>query len=78
MSEPLLTASATPAPRTGRRPRVGHIDFLNCLPLYWGLVRSGALLDIDLRKDTPDRLSDALLAGELEDAEVVHKLAMRK
>ncbi|MCW2599658.1 MAG: hypothetical protein JWM02_1487, partial [Frankiales bacterium] len=25
-----------------RRPRVGHIDFLNCLPLYDGLVRSGA------------------------------------
>lgn len=48
------------------RPRVGHIQFLNCLPLYWGLVRSGALLDLDLRKDTPDRLSDALLAGELD------------
>jgi chorismate dehydratase len=48
------------------RPRVGHIQFLNCLPLYWGLVRSGALLDLELRKDTPDRLSDALLAGELD------------
>jgi len=48
------------------RPRVGHIQFLNCLPLYEGLVRSGALLDIDLFKDTPDRLNDALLAGELD------------
>jgi chorismate dehydratase len=48
------------------RPRVGHIQFLNCLPIYWGLVRSGALLDIDLRKDTPDRLNDALIAGELD------------
>jgi chorismate dehydratase len=48
------------------RPRVGHIQFLNCLPLYWGLVRSGALLDLDLRKDTPDRLTDALIAGELD------------
>jgi chorismate dehydratase len=45
---------------------VGHIQFLNCLPLYWGLVRSGALLDVDLRKDTPDRLSDALVAGDLD------------
>lgn len=54
-----------PARWTGR-PRVGHIQFLNCLPLYWGLVRSGALLDLELRKDTPDRLSDALLAGELD------------
>src|SRR3954451_1048386 len=48
------------------RPRVGHIQFLNCLPIYWGLMRSGALLDIDLRKDTPDRLNDALVAGELD------------
>jgi chorismate dehydratase len=48
------------------RPRVGHIQFLNCLPLYWGLVHSGALLDLDLTKDTPDRLSDALVAGDLD------------
>jgi chorismate dehydratase len=48
------------------RPRVGHIQYLNCLPLYDGLVRSGALLDVDLRKDTPDRLNDALLAGDLD------------
>src|SRR4051812_1303619 len=48
------------------RPRVGHIQFLNCLPLYWGLVRSGALLDLDLHKDTPDRLNDALIAGDLD------------
>ena len=48
------------------RPRVGHIQFLNCLPLYWGLVRSGALLDVELTKDTPDRLNDALIAGDLD------------
>jgi chorismate dehydratase len=45
---------------------VGHIQFLNCLPLYWGLMRSGALLDVDLHKDTPDRLSAALVAGDLD------------
>ena len=48
------------------RPRVGHIQFLNCLPIYWGLVRSGALLDVDLTKDTPDRLNDMLVAGDLD------------
>ena len=48
------------------RPRVGHIDFLNCLPLYDGLVRSGALLDVRLRRGTPDLLSELLLAGELD------------
>ncbi|WP_420849202.1 menaquinone biosynthetic enzyme MqnA/MqnD family protein [Parafrankia soli] len=53
------------AERPGR-PRVGHIQFLNCLPLYWGLVHSGALLDLELTKDTPDRLSDALVAGDLD------------
>lgn len=51
---------------TPSRPRVGHIQFLNCLPLYWGLVRSGALLDVELTKDTPDRLNDMLVAGDLD------------
>lgn len=51
---------------TVRRPRVGHIQFLNCLPIYWGLMRSGALLDVDLYKDTPDRLNTALVAGDLD------------
>jgi chorismate dehydratase len=49
-----------------QRPRVGHIQFLNCLPIYWGLVRSGALLDVELTKDTPDRLNDMLVAGDLD------------
>ena len=48
------------------RPRVGHIQFLNCLPIYWGLVRSGALLDVELTKDTPDRLNEMLVAGDLD------------
>jgi len=49
-----------------RRPRVGHIQFLNCLPLYYGLVESRTLLDIDLRKDTPDRLNERLVSGDLD------------
>lgn len=56
----------TPPEHGPRRPRVGHIQFLNCLPLYWGLIRSGALLDVDLTKDTPDRLNDALVRGDLD------------
>jgi chorismate dehydratase len=51
---------------SGTRPRVGHIQFLNCLPIYWGLVRAGALLDVELTKDTPDRLNDLLVAGDLD------------
>jgi chorismate dehydratase len=49
-----------------RRPRVGHIEFLNCLPIYWGLMRSGALLDVELYRDTPDRLNEALIADRLD------------
>jgi len=49
-----------------RRPRVGHIQFLNCLPIYWGLVQSGALLNVELTKDTPDRLGDSLVRGDLD------------
>ena len=51
---------------TAVRPRVGHIQFLNCLPIYWGLVRAGTLLDVELTKDTPDRLNDMLVGGDLD------------
>jgi chorismate dehydratase len=49
-----------------QRPRVGHIQFLNCLPLYWGLMRTGSLIDVELVKDSPDRLNSALVAGDLD------------
>ncbi|OIJ85484.1 menaquinone biosynthesis protein [Streptomyces sp. MUSC 14] len=66
MTEQLAPDTAQPAPVRRRRPRVGHIQFLNCLPLFWGLARTGSLLDMDLRTDTPDGLNDALAAGELD------------
>jgi chorismate dehydratase len=49
-----------------QRPRVGHIQFLNCLPIYWGLMRSGALLDVELFKATPDQLNADLVEGRLD------------
>lgn len=52
--------------RVTQRPRVGHIQFLNCLPLYWGLMRSGELINVDLHHDAPDRLGAALVAGDLD------------
>jgi len=48
------------------KPRVGHIQFLNCLPLYDGLIQSGALLDVDLHRDDPDALNEALVQGDLD------------
>ena len=53
-------------PAADRKPRVGHIQFLNCVPFYWGLVHSGALMDLELVKDTPERLSEQLIAGDLD------------
>ncbi|EPH39437.1 menaquinone biosynthesis protein [Streptomyces aurantiacus] len=63
------TTDAAGSARTAR-PRVGHIQFLNCLPLYWGLARTGTLLDFELTKDTPEKLSEQLVRGELDVAPV--------
>lgn len=49
---------------------MGHIQFLNCMPLYWGLARTGTLLDLELTKDTPERLSEQLVRGDLDIAPV--------
>ncbi len=48
------------------RPKVGHIEFLNCLPLYYGLVKEDMILDLDLVKGSPTELNDMLLRGELD------------
>ena len=48
------------------KPKVGHIQFLNCLPLYYGLVKSYALLDIELIKGLPTELNNLLLSGRLD------------
>ncbi|WP_037912209.1 menaquinone biosynthetic enzyme MqnA/MqnD family protein [Actinacidiphila yeochonensis] len=62
------TAAATAARDDSDRvrPRVGHIQFLNCVPLYWGLARTGTLLDVELTKDTPEKLSAQLVEGSLD------------
>ncbi|BDH09244.1 chorismate dehydratase [Streptomyces hygroscopicus] len=40
------------------------------MPLYWGLARTGTLLDLDLTKDTPEKLSEQLVRGELDIAPI--------
>ena len=52
------------------RPRLGHIQFLNCLPLYYGLVKSDAVLDVELVKAAPRDLTGMLIAGELDIAPI--------
>lgn len=51
---------------TSNRPRVGHIRFFNCLPLYHGLVKNQVLRDVDLTKGTPAELNRLLLEGKLD------------
>jgi chorismate dehydratase len=48
------------------RPRVGHIQFLNCLPIYYGLVEGSGILDLDLVKGLPTELNRRLLDGRLD------------
>lgn len=52
------------------RPRLGHIQFINCMPLYYGMVKREALLDIDLVKANPAELARELLAGNLDIAPI--------
>jgi len=52
------------------RPRLGHIQFLNCLPLYYGLVKNDVLLDVDLVKAAPRDLARMLLDSELDVAPI--------
>jgi len=48
------------------RPRVGHIQFINSLPIYYGLVKESGILDLDLVKGLPTELNTLLLEGKLD------------
>jgi chorismate dehydratase len=52
------------------RPRLGHIQFINCLPLYYGLVKNDVLLDVDLVKADPKELAVDLVSGQLDVAPI--------
>lgn len=48
------------------RPRVGHIQFINCFPLFYGLIEKKFLLEIDLIKGNPTDLNRMLRNNELD------------
>ena len=52
------------------RPRLGHIQFINCLPLYYGMVKNDVLLDVDLVRANPADLAAMLVDGELDIAPI--------
>ncbi|MDR1159553.1 MAG: menaquinone biosynthesis protein [Syntrophomonadaceae bacterium] len=48
------------------KPRVGHIKFINCYPLFYGLTEKKLLPDIDLIRDYPGALSHMLKNNALD------------
>lgn len=46
--------------------RLGHIQFLNCLPLYYGMLRERKTLPVELVKGTPAGLNQRLLEGNID------------
>lgn len=48
------------------RPRVGHIQFINCFPLFYGLIEKKFLLEIDLIKGNPTDLNRMLRENLLD------------
>ncbi len=48
------------------KPKLGHIQFINCLPLYYGMVKQDVLLDVDLVKADPADLAAMIERGELD------------
>lgn len=42
------------------RPRVGHIQFINCFPLFYGLIEKKFLLEVELIKGNPTDLNRML------------------
>lgn len=48
------------------RPRLGHIQFINCLPLYYGMVKNDVLLDVDLVRANPADLAEMILGDDLD------------
>ena len=48
------------------KARIGHIQFLNSLPLYHMLVKEEIVLEIDLFEDNPRQLCRKLLDRRLD------------
>lgn len=65
-------ASTPPAGRTGTAAqaapsiRLGYIDYLNCLPVYFGIERGAVDLEVTVQKGPPSALNRAFLEGRLD------------
>ncbi|CUH96300.1 hypothetical protein P22_2390 [Propionispora sp. 2/2-37] len=48
------------------QPKLGHINFINCLPLDYGFKQGGFNEGLYIYPEVPSRLNQALLQGELD------------
>lgn len=46
--------------------RLGYIDYLNCLPVYFGIEQGAVELDVTVEKGPPSVLNRAFLEGRLD------------
>lgn len=49
-----------------RRPHLGHINFINCLPLTYGLTNGGYGNSLEIEQGVPARLNELLVTGKLD------------
>lgn len=56
------------------KPRVGHIQFINCFPLFYGLIEKKFLLEVDLIKGNPTDLN-RMLAEDVLDLAPISSIA---
>ncbi|MDD5772285.1 MAG: menaquinone biosynthesis protein [bacterium] len=47
-------------------PRVGHIKFLNCFPIYYALVKNMDILDMEFIPGLPTELNRLMIEGKLD------------
>lgn len=47
-------------------PRLGHINFINCLPLEYGLTEGCFGQGLDIRRDVPSNLNRLVVEGQLD------------
>jgi len=49
-----------------RRPRLGQINFVNCLPVHLPLTSGRVLIDADITEETPANLNSGYSSGALD------------
>lgn len=49
-----------------RQPRIGHINFINCLPLTYGFSSGGFAKGLNVNEGVPSTLNQKAIEGQLD------------